>query len=420
MRKLIYTRDDLAEVVQRKSIDYSKAKKAAKSIMDDVKREGDAALLKYTSKFDGIDLESPLVPKQEMAEAVHRIGPDLRDALLKSKANLEKVHISQLASMSTSWETEVEPGVKVGERLTPIQSAGCYVPGGRASYPSTVLMCVVPAKIAGVERVLVATPPPIPDSVLAACHIAGADQVIACGGAQAIAALAYGTESVKPVQKIVGPGNAYVTAAKTLAYGICDIDMPAGPSEILIVADAVADAGFIASDILAQAEHDPDAQMVLATDSDGLIRAVQDAVKELSASSVRSEILAESLSNLTAVLTKSIGESCEFANEYAPEHLEIHSKEAHKIARKIKNAGAVFIGPYSPVAAGDYATGANHVLPTSASAKYSGQLSVRDFLKSMSVQKLTKAGLKRLSKTIITLSEFEGLNEHARSVKARL
>ncbi len=420
MRKLRYGRDDMAEVISRKGIDYSAARQTAQQILDEVKAEGDAAVLRYTAKFDKVELASIKVSKQEMVDAVHRIDEDLRTALLESKANLEKVHLSQLASMSTSWETEVEPGVMVGERLTPIKSAGCYVPGGRASYPSTVLMCVIPAKIAGVDRVVVATPPPISDAVLAACHIAGADQVIACGGAQAIAAMAYGTESVKSVRKIVGPGNVYVTAAKTLVYGTCDIDMPAGPSEILIVADAVADPGFIAADILAQAEHDPHAQLVLVTDSEGLVGAVAEVVKELSASSERSEILSESLPNLIAVLTHSVGESCEFANEYAPEHLEIHTKDSHKMASRIRDAGAIFIGPYSPVAAGDYATGANHVLPTSGAAKYSGQLSIRDFLKSTSIQMLNRKGLKRLSKTILTLSKHEGLFEHGRSVSVRI
>jgi len=275
---------------------------------------------------------------------------------------------------------------------------GCYVPGGRAPYPSTVLMTALPARIAGVGRIVVCSPPEVSDGILAACKIAGVDEVYRVGGAQAIAALAYGTETIKPVNKIIGPGNVYVMAAKMLVYGKVGIDNPAGPSEILIIADKSAKPQFIQADLLAQEEHDPDAQAVVVTDS---------------------KKLADGINNSTVVLTKTISECIEFANDYAPEHLEIMCRNPEKVSQKIRNAGAIFLGDYSPVAAGDYCSGGNHVLPTAGAAKFSSRLGVDDFLRKVSVQNLSKEGLERLKNSIEKLSDAEGFKAHRDSVRAR-
>ena len=420
MRTLQYGKDDLKAVVERQGLDYSSTVGYVKGIVDSVRKNGDRALLEYTQKFDNVELGSVIVTKEEINRAHRRLGKETLTALEVASRNIRKLHIVQYKNIKKEWICGVSPGVKVGERITPLESVGCYVPGGRAAYPSTVLMTCVPAKIAGVKRIVVVSPPPIPDSVLAACKIADVDEVYRVGGAHAIAALAYGTESIKPVDKVVGPGNKYVTAAKMLVYGAVDIDMPAGPSEVLVIADDTADPGFIASDIMAQAEHDPNAQCILVTTSVRVADKVGYIVGREMMTSEKREILFKSLENFTIVLVKSLAEAVEFANQYAPEHLEIQTKKADVVGRKIVNAGAVFIGPYSPVAAGDYASGANHVLPTSGAARFSSPLSIRDFLKYTSIQKITKDGLKKLAQTITTLAQREGLTEHRRSVERRL
>ena len=420
MKTYSFEKDDLTPLLERAGTDYSEATEAASSIMEDVRARGDAALREYTKKYDGVDITELRVTADEVAEAVADVPPDLLDAIDAAAFNIAKVHKAQLAAIEKKWFTKVVPGVEVGERLNPIESVGCYVPGGLAAYPSTVLMTAIPAAIAGVKRIAVASPPNIPPAVLAACHAAGVGEIYRMGGAQAIAALAYGTETVKPVKKIVGPGNKYVTAAKTLAYGTVDIDMPAGPSEVLIIADGAANPSFIAADILAQAEHDPNAQCILVTDSKELAKKVKKEVVDLAKNSEKKKILKESLKNAAIVLTADIDQAVEFSNQHAPEHLEINTADPVQIEERCVNAGAVFVGPWSCVAAGDYASGGNHVLPTSSTAKFAGQLSVRDFLKSQSIQKITEQGLKGLSPTIITIAEHEGLTEHAKSISRRL
>lgn len=420
MKALEYGKDDLTAVINRQGLDYSEILDYVKDIVDSIRNGGDRALVEHTLKFDKTELKSIRVPHEELKKACGRLSPKVLKALKAAHRNITRLHKRQYALIRMEWKCKVSDGVFVGERMTPIESVGCYVPGGRAAYPSTVLMTCVPAKIAGIKRIAVISPPPIPDAVLAACKVAGVDEIYSVGGAQAIAALAYGTESIKPVAKIVGPGNKYVTAAKMLVFGTVDIDMPAGPSEVLIIADDSANPKFIASDILAQAEHDPNAHCVLVTNSEKLVKDVQKAVYEGALSSEKKDILTQSLANFTAVKTKTISESIAFANQYAPEHLEIHTRQAEKDSKKIRNAGAVFIGPYSPVAAGDYASGGNHVLPTGGAARFSSQLSVRDFMKSTSVQNITKAGLKKLAPTIMTIAQAEGLSEHKKSIEKRL
>ncbi len=421
LMQTLKTRDkELENVLKRSTIDYQKSAQAVSEIISDVRQKGDEALIRYNLKFDKQQTPTLQITEKQIDDAVKRLDKQTLASIKASHKNIKKYHLVQSKNIKRAWQTKIAEGVIAGEKILPIPSVGCYVPGGRASYPSTVLMSVTVAKIAGVKRVVVASPPKISDTVLAACKISGADEVYQVGGAQAIAALAYGTQSIKSVSKIVGPGNKYVTCAKSMVYGAVDIDMPAGPSEILIIADESSNPKYIAADILAQAEHDPNAQCVLTTHSQKTIDAVKSIVQDEVAKSEKKDILLQSLNNITLIKTNSLKDSIDFANEYAPEHLEIHAKNQDKIAKKITNAGAVFIGEYSPVAAGDYASGANHVLPTGGAAKYASQLSVRDFLKSMSTQKITLKGLANLSKTITTLAKAEGLPEHAKSITKRL
>jgi histidinol dehydrogenase len=420
MRVLEYGKDDLKAVMSRAGVDYHDIWGIVGKIVDSVKSGGDDALREWTKKLDGVGNASIRIAPEELEAAYERTEKAVINALETAHMNIKAVHKAQLGAMKKEWTLKVAEGVLVGERMTPIMSVGCYVPGGRASYPSTVLMTATPAKMAGVKRVVVASPPRISDTVLAACRIAGVDEVYQAGGAQAIAALAYGTETIAAVSKIVGPGNRYVTAAKMQVYGQVAVDMPAGPSEILVIADGSADPVIVAADVLAQAEHDPAAQCVVATDSKRLAEAVAAEVERGANNSGRREILGKSLENFTILMTASTEESVRFANDYAPEHLEIHTAKPGAVAEKILNAGAIFIGPYSAVAAGDYASGGNHVLPTSGAAKYSGQLSVRDFLKSTSIQRITRDGLKKLAPSILALAQQEGLTEHRKSIEKRL
>jgi len=391
--------EGVRKLLNRSAFSLEKATEAVKPILQDVRENGDYALSTYTKKFDEFDLNlnNIRISSKDIDAAYSRADKGLIKALNHAKSNIEKFHREQLKQIKKEWKTEVERGVSISEKTVPMDSVGCYVPAGRAPYPSTVLMTAPPARIAGVERIAVCSPPEVSDGILAACKIAGVDEVYRVGGVQAIAALAYGTETIKPVSKIIGPGNVYVTAAKMQVYGEVDIDSPAGPSEILILADKSANPEFIQADLLAQAEHDPDAQAVVVTDS---------------------EKLAEKIDG-TVVLTKTMGECIEFANDYAPEHLEIMCRNPEKVSQKIRNAGAIFLGDYSPVAAGDYCSGGNHVLPTAGTAKFSSRLGVDGFLKRVSVQNLSKEGLGKLRNSIEKLSDAEGFKAHRDSVRAR-
>ncbi len=389
------------KLLNRSSLDREKAVEAIKSILQDIRDNGDSALSRYTKKFDEFDLnpDNLRISSEEMDSAYFRVDRELISALEYAKENIEKFHMEQLRHIRKNWKTEIEKGISISEKVIPMDSVGCYVPGGRAPYPSTVLMTVIPARIVGVERVVVCSPPEVPDVILAACRIAEVDEVYRVGGAQAIAAMAYGTETIKPVSKIIGPGNVYVMAAKMLVYGRVGIDTPAGPSEILIMADKSANPEFIHADILAQEEHDPDVQAVVVTDS----REIADEIKE----------------NSTVVLVENMDECIEFVNDYAPEHLEIMCRNPEGVSLRIKNAGAIFLGDYSPVAAGDYCSGGNHVLPTTGAAKFSSHLGVDDFLKRVSIQNLSREGLGRLKDSIEKLSDAEGFKAHRDSVRVR-
>jgi histidinol dehydrogenase len=396
---------------------------AARAIVGDVRRRGDAALIEYTAKFDRLTLTADRlrVTADEIAAAGKDISVAERDALLFARDRIEAFHRRQMPADDRYTDAA---GVELGIRWTAIEAVGIYVPGGLAAYPSSVLMNAVPARVAGVERIVMATPTPdgkMKPLVLAAAGIAGVDEIWRVGGAQAIAALAYGTESIAPVAKIIGPGNAYVAAAKRIVFGEVGIDMIAGPSEVLVVADADNDPDWIAADLLAQAEHDPAAQSILVTDSPDLADAVAAAVERQLKTMARAEIAAASWRDNGAIIAvASLAGAMELANRIAPEHLELAVAEPEALLTKVRNAGAVFLGRHTPEVIGDYVGGPNHVLPTARSARFSSGLSVFDFLKRTSLLKLGPDQLRALAPTAITLAEAEGLGGHARSVAIRL
>ena len=422
MEILKYSEIDLVETIKRSEQDVNNVLDTVSEILNNVKKNGDAALKSYTEKFDGVLIDDLKVTDDEIKEAYDSLDETLLIALKQAAANIEKFHKKQIPK---DWEMEVNPGIKAGQIVRAINSAGCYIPGGRAAYPSSILMTVIPAKIAGVDKVVCVTPPQkdgkILDAILVAADIAGADEIYKVGGAQAIAALAYGTESVPKVEKIVGPGNIFVTAAKKLVYGQVDIEFPAGPSEVLILADESAEPEFLATDILAQAEHDPNASCFLVTDSRDLAEKTNEFVLKLTEIAPRREIIEESLSKSgKIIITDTFDEAVYVTNEYAPEHLIITTKDDDKTLGKIKNAGSIFLGAYSPVAAGDYGSGTNHVLPTGGGAKMYSGLSTESFIKKPTVQRITKEGLAELAKTSVPIAEYEGFFAHSNSFKRRL
>ncbi len=422
MEILKYSEIDLKETIKRSEQDVNNVLDIVSDILNNVKDNGDEAVKSYTEKFDGVLVEDLKVSDEEIKKAYDTLDDSLLTALKQAAQNIEKFHKKQIPK---EWSIEVNPGITAGQIVRPINSAGCYIPGGRAAYPSSILMTVIPAKIAGVEKVICVTPPQkdgsILDAILVAADIAGADEIYKVGGAQAIASLAFGTESIPSVEKIVGPGNIFVTAAKKLVYGQVDIEFPAGPSEVLILADDTSIPKYLATDILAQAEHDPNASCFLVTDSEKLAHEVDGYVKELTEVAPRREIIEESLSKSgKIIITDTFDEAIHVTNEYAPEHLIISTKDDDETLSHIKNAGSIFLGHYSPVAAGDYGSGTNHVLPTGGGAKMYSGLSTEAFIKKPTVQRLTKEGLKELAKTSVPIAEYEGFYAHANSFKTRL
>jgi histidinol dehydrogenase len=384
-------------------------------IINDVKLKGDKALFSYTEKFDKIPLKSLRVTQKDIKDAYKRVDKKTIDAIRKAAANVERYARLQLPK---EWASEVEPGITVGQIVRPLERVGCYVPCGSFPLPSSVLMTAIPAKVAGVKEIVVCTPPGKDNqTILVAADIAGVKEIYRVGGAQAIAAMAYGTETIKKVDKIVGPGSIYVTAAKKLVYGDVGIDFIAGPSEIMIVSEN-GNPQFIAADMLSQAEHDILASAILVTTNAKLASKVE---KQLGIQLKRlktKKIAEESLSNYGAIIiAKNINEAFRIVNDLAPEHLEI---ENGNWLGKVKNVGAVFIGEYSVEAAGDYCSGPNHVLPTKGFAKVRAGLSVLDFVKMPTVQKLTREGLESISDTIISLAEAEGLEAHKKSIEKRI
>jgi histidinol dehydrogenase len=396
---------------------------AVRAIVNDVARRGDAAVRDYTLKFDQLDLAAAgaRVPAEEIAAAVRSCSRDALDALELAQRRIETYHRRQLPQD----DRFVDPlGVELGARWTAIEAVGLYVPGGTAAYPSSVLMNAVPAKIAGVPRIVMVVPSPggkLNPLILAAAKLAGIDDLFRIGGAQAIAALAYGTETIAPVAKIVGPGNAFVAAAKRMVFGKVGIDMIAGPSEVLIVADSGGNPDWIAADLLAQAEHDTSAQAILITDDERLAGEVERAVARQLAALPRGDVATASWrDNGAVILVRAIEEALPLIDAIAPEHIEIAVADSEGLAKRIRNAGAIFLGAHTPEAIGDYVAGSNHVLPTARSARFSSGLGVLDFMKRTSILKCGPEQLRRLADAAITLGTAEGLDAHARSIAIRL
>ncbi len=415
-------KQDRIKLLKRSLIDSQIVLNTVGNIINDVRNNGDQSLKTYTQKLDNVKLENFQVNEQEIKKSISQVDPLLIKALEKAAANIKKFHKAQLPK---EWICNVDEGITAGQIIRPLKTVGCYIPGGRAVYPSTILMTVIPAKIAGVSKVICCTPPAqngkVKNEILAAASISGADEIYSVGGAQAIAAMTYGTESIPKVDKIVGPGNIYVTTAKKLVYGDVDIDFPAGPSEVLIIADAESNPNYVALDMLAQAEHDPNAAAVLVTTSKTLAEIVNNIINDKILSIPRKEIIEESLENYGRIIhVDTLKEATEFCNEYAPEHLIIMTSQPEEVLKDIHNAGSIFLGELTPVAAGDYGSGTNHVLPTSGCARLYSGLSTESFLKKPTIQRLSKEGLENLKDVVVTLAEYEGLYAHAESFKKRL
>ncbi len=403
----------------------SEVTEVVREIIAAIRDRGDKAVTEFTQKFDraAIDPSRFEVGKDEIQEAYGQVSPEVMGSLEKAKANIEAFHSRHRRE---SWLEEFEGGVRMGEQVTPIDRVGVYVPGGLAFYPSSVLMTIVPAKIAGCEEICMVSPPSykggtIHPAVLAAADLAGATRIFRVGGAQAVAALAYGTETIPRVDKIVGPGNIYVTIAKRMVTGLVGIDKEAGPSEVIGIADDSARADWIAWDLMSQSEHEEFARAILITDSESLAGEVKKELGKAVSDHPRKEILLKSLGNLGEILlVDSIDRAVEISNQRAPEHLHIVTRDPESLLGQIKHAGAVFLGPFSPVAVGDYIAGPNHVLPTEGQARFASPLSVDDFVKVSSVVIYTEEQLKRDGPDVIRLAELEGLPSHAESIRARL
>ncbi|PWW29549.1 histidinol dehydrogenase [Cytobacillus oceanisediminis] len=409
----------------KRSVDSGTEEQRAivKDIIETVRKNGDQALKGYTEKFDGISLDDFAVTQAEIEEAYSQVDEEILEIIREASDNIKSFHEKQLRP---SWMTTEENGTVLGQKITPLDSVGLYVPGGTAAYPSSVLMNVIPAKVAGVKRIVITSPPDkktgkLPPAVLAAAHIAGAEEIYKVGGAQAIAALAYGTETILPVDKITGPGNIFVALAKREVFGDVDIDMIAGPSEIAILADETAQPNEVAADLLSQAEHDPMASAVLVTPSAALAEAVSAEVESQLAVLPRQEIAAQSIENYGAIyVTESMDEAVETVNNLAPEHLEILTENPMVLLGQIRHAGAIFLGRFSPEPVGDYFAGPNHVLPTNGTARFSSPLNVEDFQKKSSILLYSEKALRSNGEKIAAFARLEGLEAHARSIETRL
>ncbi|ERN52099.1 histidinol dehydrogenase [Alkalihalophilus marmarensis] len=400
----------------------SEQREAVDAIIEEVRKRGDQALFSYTEKFDGAQLDALLVEESEFLAAYEQLDPGVLKAIREAIENIRDFHQRQVQQ---SWMTTKEDGTILGQKVTPLDAVGLYVPGGKAAYPSSIMMNVIPAQAAGVGRISIVTPPQkegtIPASVLVTAKELGVTSIYKVGGAQAIAALAYGTETIQAVDKITGPGNIFVALAKRAVFGRVDIDMIAGPSEIVVLADANANAQYIAADLLSQAEHDERASAVLVTPSSDLAEAVKTAVEKQLETLPKREIAAASIRDYGAVyVTKDLDEAVDVTNELAPEHLELLTEDAMALVGRIRHAGAIFVGPYSSEPVGDYFAGPNHVLPTNGTARFSSPLCVDDFVKKSSIISYSKQALKQNGASISALARLEGLEAHARAIDIRL
>lgn len=410
------------QIMSRGLSKYSSFEDSVKSIVNDVAENGDKALFSYTKKFDGVDIDKEhlIVTEDEINEAYQTVSKELLDVIKKALVSIRKYHEKQ---KQNGWFT-TEDGIVLGQKVIPLENAGVYVPGGKAVYPSSVLMNIVPAKVAGVEHIYMCTPPSkdgkIADSTLVAAHEAGADVIYKVGGAQAIAAMAFGTESIQKVDKIVGPGNVYVALAKKAVFGNVSIDSVAGPSEICVLADESANPRFVAADLLSQAEHDEMASAILVTTSKNVAEKVRNEIEGFVPKLSRKEIISKSLENFGHLfVANSIDEAIDLVNAIASEHLEIVTKDPFSDMTKIKNAGAIFLGAYSSEPLGDYFAGPNHVLPTGGTARFFSALSVDDFVKKSSIISYSEDALKKIHTDIETFAKCEQLTAHANSIAVR-
>lgn len=413
----------LDAILKRGESDIAGAEEAVKAILKDVRQGGDKSLLKYTERFDGVRLKNKELraPERDMKKAIQKISKNDLNLIKLAAKRIEVFHKRRSAK---SWAFSEKDGTILGQMVTPIERVGVYVPGGKAVYPSTVLMNAIPAKIAGVKEIIMVTPPSkngINPYVLAAAKIAGVDKIYRVGGAQAIAALAYGTKTIPKVDKIVGPGNIYVSTAKRLVYGTVDIDMIAGPSEILIINDGTGEPSWIAADLLSQAEHDELASSILLTTSEKMARAVSKEVSIQIKRLKRKAIAQSSIDRYGAIIiVKNLVEAADISNRIAPEHLELFVEKPFELLKKVKNAGAIFLGHNTPESFGDYMAGPNHTLPTGGAARFSSPLGVEDFIKRSNIIAFSRKGLERLGKKVVRFTDIEGLDAHGQSVSIRI
>ncbi|HVM89284.1 MAG TPA: histidinol dehydrogenase [Puia sp.] len=423
METIKYSKNkDWAKVLQRPAFDSSLLEKKVKKILDEVKKKGDKAVGKFTEDFDQVKLKNFLVSEKEFALAEKMISSELKQAVLVAQKNIEKFHSAQLQNKEV---IETMPGVKCWRKVVAIEKVGLYIPGGSAPLFSTLLMLGIPATIAGCKRIVVCSPPgkdgKLHPAILFAAGLLGIKDVYKVGGVQAIAAMAYGTGTIPAVYKIFGPGNQYITCAKQLIQkdGVA-IDMPAGPSEVAVYADETAKASFVAADLLSQAEHGADSQVILLTNSAGLSLEIKNEIKRQLSQLPRKEMAKKALEKSKMVIVNNEDEAMEILNGYAPEHLILSCKSAEKLAEEVVNAGSVFLGNYSPESVGDYASGTNHTLPTNGYAKSYSGVSVDSFVKKITFQQLSQAGITEIAKTVEAMAEAEGLTAHANAVRVRL
>jgi histidinol dehydrogenase len=415
----------LSEVEGRGAQDIFRFEKEVRSILKDVRKRGDKAVVHYTQVFD--DLRIPIdqlqVKKNEVKEAYRKVPREFLETLQQAARRIQKFHQLLSKRLLLSWKGE-EKGIRLEQVMRPLERVGIYVPGGKASYPSTVLMAAIPAKAAGVQEIVMVTPPRkegISPAVLVAADLAGVDRIYRIGGVQAVAALAYGTESVPKVDKIVGPGNQYVATAKRLVYGEVDIDMVAGPSEIVIVSDERMPPSFVAADLISQAEHDEMALAILITNAEAFGRIVKKELERQLSCLKRRKVASESLNRRGAILiVKNLDQAIQLVNRIAPEHLELLVSRPLALIKGVRHAGAIFLGPYTPEAIGDYMAGPNHILPTAGTARFSSPLGVEDFIKRTNLVSFTRRALRRFEKDVKRFSEWEGLEGHSQAVQMRM
>lgn len=422
--KIYASKDELLKKLnERSNVDNSEVLATVKNIIKDIREKGDEALISYTNRFDSplITLDNIKVNEKEIEEAYNTISDELKETFKIAKQRIYDFHLHQ---KEDGWTYE-NNGETLGQKITPLENVGVYVPGGKAAYPSTVFMDVIPAQVAGVKNIIMTTPcnkeGKVCNEVLAAAYILGIKDIFKCGGAQAIAAMALGTKTIMKVDKIVGPGNIFVALAKKELFGTISIDSVAGPSEILVIADENANPKFVAADLLSQAEHDELASSILLTNSKTLAEKVQDQIKTFTETLSRKEIINKSLENYGGIIiTKNLDEAIDIANEIAPEHLELALTNAFDYVEKIKNAGAIFVGNYSAESLGDYMAGPNHVLPTIHTARFFSPLSVYDFIKRTSIISFDKTAFDRIGKNVVAFAKSEGLTAHALAAEVRM